>query len=94
MINKNCVRISRVSVYTFSLDIVEFKNFITILSRDDTCNTNNILGEWLSSLDSLEIISLVHWVVIHITQERWIVFKTNVPSQEWVVERVLLDCTL
>jgi hypothetical protein len=35
----------------------------------------------------------MHWVVIHITHERWIVFKTDMPSQEWIVNAWGLNST-
>ena len=86
MIDKNVIWVWWIGVKRFSLNIIEFKDFITVLSDCDWGDSDNILLFSLTLLKSLEIISLMHWDVIHITQERRVLLETFVPSQEWVIK--------
>ena len=69
-----------------SLNIVELKDLITILSWQYWGHTNGVLLIWLVFLQSLEFICFGHSVVIHIIEETWIVLEALMPPQEWVVK--------
>jgi len=52
---------------TLTLNIIEFKSFIVILSCDSWRHSNDILFIWLILLNSFKFISNNHWNIINIT---------------------------
>ena len=94
VINSNVIWVWWISENTLSLNIVELEYFITVLSWQYWCNTHHIFLQWLELLESLKIVSLCHSIIIHIVEETWIVLKTLVPSQEWVVKMLIHDSSI
>jgi len=70
----------RIRVYGLSLNIIEFKLLVGVFTRNDRSYTHNVILVRFELLESLVLVSLMHWVVINITQERRVVFETLMPS--------------
>ena len=91
VIDGDMVWIWRVGIKRFTLDIIVLEEFIIILLWNQCRATYDLLRVWLELLQPLESISLLHSMVVDITQECWIVSKTLVPSQEGIIESLLSD---
>jgi hypothetical protein len=94
VIDGDMVWIWRVSIHGFTLNIIVLELFIVIFSWNNSCSTNDLLVVWGELLQSLEGISLLHGVIVDITQEAWIVNETLMPSQEWVIKSLIRDNTI
>ena len=83
----------RVGVNRFSLDVVELKLLVCVFTRNNWRDTHNMLLIRLIFLETLILVSLVHGVIVHVTQERRVVLEALMPSQEGVVNDLISDCT-
>jgi len=93
MINCNKVGIWRIWVAILSLLVIDFQYFVTISSGNYWSLSCYIFLKWIVFFESFKIMCLMHWLIIHITQETRIILKTLMPSQERIVEESIHLCS-
>jgi hypothetical protein len=76
-----------------SLDIVELKLLVSILSWDNRGDSYDVFLFGLVLLKPLELISHMKAMVIKVTQERWVVLEALMPSQERVIKELISHCS-
>ena len=85
-VNTDLLCIWRVSINRFTLNIIELEFFICVFRWNNCRGTNHLTLVRLEFLHSFEFFSLSRNEIIHITMKSWIITKTLMPSQEWVIE--------
>ena len=86
MINGDPVWFRGIRIQRFTLYIIKFKFFVTVLPHNYRRGTDNILLIWFVLLESFELIIVCKAIVIDIIVEMRIVFKRLMPSDEGITE--------
>lgn len=84
VIHSDRVWVWRMRVEGLTLKVVVLPFLVIVLEWNGSSRADNILLLCLEFLDSLKVLRLVQWNIIHVGQEAWIFFIALMPPNEWI----------